>query len=78
VRLALKIIVGFIAALGVAYTALWVYATFFLPDCMLSYGAQATSQTGQYYAVYQQCPCSCTGGIFLGRLTKVSVFGIAW
>ena len=56
-RLALKTIVGVFAVLGVAYTALWIFMTFFLPHCMLAYAAQATSPTGQYSAVYQQSIC---------------------
>jgi hypothetical protein len=56
-RFALKTIVGVFAVLGVAYTALWLYATFFLPHCLLSYPAQATSPTGQFHAFYQQSIC---------------------
>jgi hypothetical protein len=57
VKIALRIVVGVFAVLGVAYSALWLYATFLLPHCMLSYTAQATSPSGQYYAVYEQRIC---------------------
>ena len=55
--LALKTIVGVFAVRGVAYTVLWFYAAFFLPHCMLSYAAQATSPTGKYFAFYQHSVC---------------------
>jgi hypothetical protein len=57
VRFALKTIVGVFAVLGAAYVAFGLYAMFFLPHCMFSYAAQATSPTGQYSAVYQQSIC---------------------
>ena len=56
-RFALKTIVGVFAVLGAAYFAFGLYAMFFLPHCMLSYGAQAVSPTRLYSAVYQQNIC---------------------
>ena len=58
---ALKTVIGVFAVLGVAYTALWLYVTFFLPHCVLTYAAQATSPTGQYFAVYEQRICEDPG-----------------
>jgi len=54
---AIYIVVALFALIGVAYTGLGLYATFFLPRCLLSSSAEATSPDGQHFAVFQQTTC---------------------
>lgn len=48
---------GVLATIGVLFIVLETYALLFAPHCMLNSAAQATSPTGQYFAVYEQRVC---------------------
>jgi len=56
-RFALKVAVGVLATVGVIFIALETFALLFAPHCMLNSAAQATSPTGQYFALYEQRVC---------------------
>ncbi len=56
-RFALKVAVGVLATIGVLFIVLEAFALLFAPHCMLNSAAQATSPTGQYFAVYEHRVC---------------------
>jgi hypothetical protein len=53
----LQVAVGIFAVIGVAYTALVVYAQWFLPHCVLMSSAQAQSPDGKHFATFEQTKC---------------------
>jgi hypothetical protein len=57
VRLALKVVIGVFAAIGVGYVGLLAYGFLFLPMCTLASTAQATSPDAEYFAVYEHTVC---------------------
>jgi hypothetical protein len=56
-RRALAVAVGVFAMVGIAYTAFFIYATVFLPHCVLSDVGQAVSPSGNYSASFEQRRC---------------------
>ena len=56
-RLAIKVLVGVFAVIGVAYTALLFYAYLFVPHCTFAQTPQAVSPDGKHFAVLEQSTC---------------------
>jgi hypothetical protein len=52
-----QVAVGAFALIGIAYSALIVYAHWFLPHCVLTSSAQAHSPDGQHFAIFEQRVC---------------------
>jgi len=53
----LQVVVGIFAVVGIAYTALSIYANVALPKCMYYPSAEVVSPDGQYFAVFEQTRC---------------------
>jgi hypothetical protein len=55
------IAIGVFATLGVLYTVFFIYATVFLPHCMLGRAEQAVSPNEEYFATFEQTICEDAG-----------------